>query len=84
MTAGDDGAERPGPLAAGKVPGARQPPYSNEKSTIVLVNAGRVNAGPAYFLPATFCVIFRDSGRILDSRNPVKYSRKSRVNPKTA
>ena len=56
----------------------------NGKSTIVLVNDGRVNAGSSYFLPATFCVIFCDSGRILDSQNPVKYSGNSPVNQKSA
>ena len=52
----------------------------NRKSTIVLVNAGRVNGGSSYFLHATFCVIFCDSGRILDSWNPVKYIRNLSVN----
>jgi hypothetical protein len=56
----------------------------NEKSTMNMLNANKVNAESSYFLPATFCVIFRDSGRILDSWNPVKYSRNLSVNLKKA
>jgi 16S rRNA (guanine527-N7)-methyltransferase len=44
------------------------------------VNEDAVNAGSAYFFPATFCVFFRDSGRILDSWNPVKYTANFQVN----
>ncbi len=52
----------------------------NEKSTIDMLNAKTVNAAsPIYFLPQ-FCESFRDSGRILRFKNPVKYSRGSEVN----
>jgi hypothetical protein len=54
--------------------------YCNEKSTTTIVNANKVNGESSYFLPATFYVIFCDSGRFLDSRNPVKYSRNLKVN----
>jgi hypothetical protein len=53
---------------------------SNKKSTMTMVNANKVNGESSYFLPATFCVIFCDSGRILDSRNPVKYTGTLEVN----
>jgi hypothetical protein len=53
---------------------------SNAKSTINMLNVNKVNAGSSYFLPATFCVIFCDSGRILDSWNPVKYICNPEVN----
>jgi hypothetical protein len=49
-----------------------------------MLNINKVNAESSYFLHATFCVIFCDSGRILDSRNPVKYSRNLRINLKKA
>ena len=45
-----------------------------------MVNAKAVNAGPRYFSPPSFCVFFRDLGRILDSKNPVKYTRRPEVN----
>jgi hypothetical protein len=39
----------------------------NGKSTMNMINANKVNGESLYFLPATFCDIFCDSGRILDS-----------------
>jgi hypothetical protein len=50
------------------------------KSTMAMVNAEVVNAESSYFLHATFCVIFCDSGRILDSKIPVKYRRICNIN----
>lgn len=38
-----------------------------------MVTAGMVNGLPRYFSPPYFCVFFRDSGRFLDSWNPVNY-----------
>jgi hypothetical protein len=52
----------------------------DEKSTTNMVNADAVNVRARHFLHATFCVIFRDSGRILDSWNPVKYGDKLKIN----
>jgi hypothetical protein len=43
----------------------------------IMVNARKVNGRIPYFLPANFC----DSGRILDSRNPVKYNGNLQINP---
>jgi hypothetical protein len=45
-----------------------------------MVNTDGVNGAPAYFFPATFCVIFRDSGRNLHFKNPVKYICNCHVN----
>jgi hypothetical protein len=39
-----------------------------------MVNTDGVNGARAYFFPAAFCVIFRDSGRNLRFWNPVKYN----------
>jgi hypothetical protein len=38
-----------------------------------MVNPGMVNAAARNFSPPYFCVFFRDSGRFLDSENPVNY-----------
>jgi hypothetical protein len=59
-------------------------PVRNGISTMNMLNASKVNGESSYFSHATFYVIFCDSGRILDSRNPVKYSRNLRVNLGTA
>jgi hypothetical protein len=58
--------------------------YCNEKSTTTIVNANKVNGESSYFSHTTFYVIFCDSGRFLDSRIPVKYSRNLEVNGETA
>jgi hypothetical protein len=50
---------------------------------MVMVNAGVVNDESSYLFPVTFCVIFCDSGRFLDSRNPVKYSGNFPINLET-
>jgi hypothetical protein len=51
-----------------------------EKSTTNMLNTNKVNGESSYFSHATFYVIFCDSGRFLDSRNPVKYSRICNIN----
>ena len=56
----------------------------NEKSTINMLNANKVNAESSCFSHATFYVIFCDSGRILDSKIPVKYSRNREINGASA
>jgi len=48
-----------------------------------MVNADVVNAGSAYFSPATFCESFRVFGRIPRLQNPFKYVCNSRINHKT-
>ncbi len=45
----------------------------NKKSTIVMLNAGVVNAGPPIFFLPQFCESFCDSGRILRFKKSVKY-----------
>ena len=52
----------------------------NEESTMVMLNANKVN-GPRqnFFLPQ-FCESFCDSGRILHFKKSVKYSGSSKIN----
>ena len=45
-----------------------------------MVNAGLVNARVPYFLRATFCEFFADSGRIPYVSNGLKYTRKFWIN----
>jgi hypothetical protein len=62
----------------------RRQEASNEKSTMVLVNAARVNGRLHIFSPPHFCEIFCDSGVFLDSWNPVKYICNLLINLKKA